>query len=385
MGSSESQRGGLGRSSPDEGGELVDADVERVAGAERHAPVGGLLGGGVDRAGGGRAQHALHRCAVEDLDLEGVTGGELRIDGTLINRLPPKDRDIAMVFQSYALYPHMNVGDNLRFTLKLAQTPKAEIESAIARAAEILGLSDLMERYPRELSGGQRQRVAMGRALVREPKVFLFDEPLSNLDAKLRVQMRAEIKSLHQRLATTTIYVTHDQVEAMTMADKIVVMRDGRVEQMGSPLELYDEPDNIFVAGFIGSPAMNFLEGRCVDRQFVTTGGTSLPAPFSSAEARTYGVRPEHIMLSETGLPARIVMLEPTGSETVATLELGSHLVNALFRERMPQKVGDAITVSIAPDRVALFNEDGNRIRNHDMHVAMAGLSDRLAVQETHL
>src|SRR3982751_538896 len=194
--------------------------------------------------------------------LENITGGEIRIGERVVNNVPPKERDIAMVFQNYALYPHMTVAANMGFSLKLRGAPKSEIDQRVERAANILGLKPLLERYPRQLSGGQRQRVAMGRAIVRDPQVFLFDEPLSNLDAKLRVQMRTEIKALHQRLKTTSIYVTHDQVEAMTMADRIVVMRDGIVEQMGSPLDLYDKPDNQFVAGFIGSPAMNFLNGH---------------------------------------------------------------------------------------------------------------------------
>jgi multiple sugar transport system ATP-binding protein len=194
--------------------------------------------------------------------LENITGGEIRIGPRVVNNLPPKERDIAMVFQNYALYPHMTVADNMAFSLKLKNAPRSEIDTKVNRAAEILGLTKLLDRYPRQLSGGQRQRVAMGRAIVRDPQVFLFDEPLSNLDAKLRVQMRTEIKALHQRLKTTTVYVTHDQIEAMTMADKIVVMHDGVVEQMGAPLELYDRPANLFVAGFIGSPAMNVLEGR---------------------------------------------------------------------------------------------------------------------------
>jgi multiple sugar transport system ATP-binding protein len=191
--------------------------------------------------------------------LETVTGGEIRIGERVVNDVPPKQRDIAMVFQNYALYPHMRVYDNMAFSLKLRGAPKAEIEARVRKAAGILDLSLLLERYPRQLSGGQRQRVAMGRAIVRDPQVFLFDEPMSNLDAKLRVQMRTEIKELHQRLRTTTVYVTHDQIEAMTMADKIVVMQDGIVEQIGSPLVLYDKPENLFVASFIGSPAMNFL------------------------------------------------------------------------------------------------------------------------------
>ncbi|MGH6914825.1 MAG: ABC transporter ATP-binding protein, partial [Geminicoccales bacterium] len=192
--------------------------------------------------------------------LEEITRGEISIGGRVVNNVPPKDRDIAMVFQNYALYPHMTVYDNMAFSLKLAKAPKTVIQERVNRAAEILGLKEFLARYPRQLSGGQRQRVAMGRAIVRDPAVFLFDEPLSNLDAKLRVQMRTEIKELHQRLKTTAVYVTHDQIEAMTMADRIVVMHDGVVEQVGEPLDLYDRPMNLFVAGFIGSPAMNFID-----------------------------------------------------------------------------------------------------------------------------
>src|SRR5256714_3641377 len=197
--------------------------------------------------------------------LEEITSGEIHIGDRLVNDLPPKERDVAMVFQNYALYPHMTVAANMGFSLKLRGAPRHEIDSRVARAADILGLGPYLQRFPRQLSGGQRQRVAMGRAIVRDPQVFLFDEPLSNLDAKLRVQMRTEIKELHQRLKTTTIYVTHDQIEAMTMADKIVVMRDGVVEQIGDPLSLYDQPNNVFVSGFIGSPAMNFVKGRIED------------------------------------------------------------------------------------------------------------------------
>src|ERR1043165_335491 len=206
--------------------------------------------------------------------LENITAGEIRIGERVVNNVPPKERDIAMVFQNYALYPHLTGADTMCFPLKLRGAPKAEIDQRVDRAANILGLKPLLERYPRQLSGGQRQRVAMGRAIVRDPQVFLFDEPLSNLDAKLRVAMRTEIKELHQRLKTTTVYVTHDQIEAMTMADKIVVMHDGIVEQMGSPLDLYDRPENQFVAGFIGSPAMNFLKGKVV-----ANGGASFEGP----------------------------------------------------------------------------------------------------------
>src|SRR6186713_635446 len=218
--------------------------------------------------------------------LENITGGEIRIGDRVVNRLPPKERDVAMVFQNYALYPHMTVADNMAFSMKLRGAPKSEIDERVNRAAAILGLSQLLQRFPRQLSGGQRQRVAMGRAIVRDPQVFLFDEPLSNLDAKLRVQMRTEIKELHQRLKTTTIYVTHDQIEAMTMADKIVVMRDGRIEQVGAPLELFDRPANLFVAGFIGSPSMNLLKGvlRKGDKPGVDISGTLFPIGDNAAQ-----------------------------------------------------------------------------------------------------
>src|SRR5437870_9198469 len=222
--------------------------------------------------------------------LESITGGEIRIGERVVNHVPPKERDIAMVFQNYALYPHMTVAANMGFSLRLRGADKAEIDSRVRRAAEILGLIPLLERFPRQLSGGQRQRVAMGRAIVRDPQVFLFDEPLSNLDAKLRVAMRTEIKELHQRLKTTTVYVTHDQIEAMTMADTIVVMHDGVIEQMGAPLELYDTPNNQFVAGFIGSPAMNFLEGMlAVNGSAFFEGPNGVKLPLASAPANSEG------------------------------------------------------------------------------------------------
>src|SRR5947208_2401561 len=254
--------------------------------------------------------------------LENITGGEIRIGERVVNNVPPKERDIAMVFQNYALYPHMTVAANMGFSLKLRGAPNTEIEQRVRRAADILGLAPLLGRYPRQLSGGQRQRVAMGRAVVRDPQVFLFDEPLSNLDAKLRVAMRTEIKELHQRLQTTTVYVTHDQIEAMTMADKIVVMHDGVVEQIGAPLELYDRPDNLFVAGFIGSPAMNLLKGtiRANGRAaFSGPGGVQLPlrAAAAAADGRPaiYGIRPEHFAIGDAGVEAEILVVEPTGSE----------------------------------------------------------------------
>jgi multiple sugar transport system ATP-binding protein len=304
--------------------------------------------------------------------LENITGGEIRIGDRVVNRLPPKERDVAMVFQNYALYPHMTVADNMAFSMKLRGAPKSEIDERVNRAAAILGLSQLLERYPRQLSGGQRQRVAMGRAIVRDPQVFLFDEPLSNLDAKLRVQMRTEIKELHQRLKTTTIYVTHDQIEAMTMADKIVVMHDGHVEQIGAPLELYDRPDNLFVAGFIGSPAMNMIKGR-----ISLNGKASFDAPagvkfsLSTAPAGSngrptiYGVRPEHFSLSDDGVDAVVQVVEPTGSELQVVAKVGENEIIAVFRERHQLKPGDKIRLKPDPRLIHLFDEaTGKRLDN---------------------
>jgi len=300
--------------------------------------------------------------------LENISAGEIRIGGRVVNTLPPKDRDIAMVFQNYALYPHMTVQQNMGFSLMLNKAPKAEAEKRVKYAAGILGLDALLDRYPRQLSGGQRQRVAMGRAIVRNPEVFLFDEPLSNLDAKLRVAMRAEIKELHQRLKTTTVYVTHDQIEAMTMADKIVVMHDGIVEQVGSPLELYDKPANLFVGGFIGSPAMNMIKGRLDPRnaaRFITADGTALPvanAP-ESAKGRdlVYGLRPEYILLDAGGLPGEIVVIEPTGYETHLTLKLGGTDLNCVFRERVNARPGESLKVAIDASHVHLFDAEGGQ------------------------
>ncbi|CAH1696349.1 sn-glycerol 3-phosphate ABC transporter ATP binding subunit [Hyphomicrobiales bacterium] len=293
--------------------------------------------------------------------LESLTDGQIRIGARVVNDVPPKERDIAMVFQNYALYPHMTVADNMAFSLKLKRAPKAEITSKVNRAAEILGLTNLLDRYPRQLSGGQRQRVAMGRAIVRDPQVFLFDEPLSNLDAKLRVQMRTEIKELHQRLKTTTIYVTHDQIEAMTMADKIVVMHDGVVEQIGAPLELYDRPANLFVAGFIGSPAMNFLKGSLQGGRFVTVSGLALPvtdAPAASdGQPAVYGIRPEHFVLNtDMGLPAEVVVVEPTGSETQVFAKLGGADIVGVFRDRISARPGQTIRITPDPNLVHLFD-----------------------------
>ena len=302
--------------------------------------------------------------------LETITAGEIRIGDRVVNNVAPKERDIAMVFQNYALYPHMSVRDNMGFSLKLKRAPRAEIEARVKPAAEILGLTNLLDRYPRQLSGGQRQRVAMGRAIVRDPQVFLFDEPLSNLDAKLRVAMRAEIKELHQRLGTTIVYVTHDQIEAMTMADKIVVMNEGYVEQIGAPLDLYDRPDNLFVAGFIGSPAMNFLQGTMAVNgraTFRTANGIALPVEgqprATDGQPVTYGVRPEHFMLSDSGVPAEVIVLEPTGSETQAQLRLGGQEITGVFRERLSARPGESIPILPRPDLVHLFDpQSGKRL-----------------------
>ncbi len=302
--------------------------------------------------------------------LEQINGGEIRIGERRVNDLPPKERDIAMVFQNYALYPHMTVRENMAFSLALAKMEKSVIETKVARAAEILALGALLDRYPRQLSGGQRQRVAMGRAIVRDPQVFLFDEPLSNLDAKLRVAMRSEIKELHQRLKTTSIYVTHDQIEAMTMGDKIVVMRDGRIEQTGSPLELYDHPANQFVAGFIGSPAMNFLPGTlrrtAGTAQVELADGTHLDAPpltgGTDGQPIVFGTRPEHLSLAERGgIAAQVVVMEPTGMDTFVACRHGGNDLSAVFRERHDFAPGS--TIHLLPDlqRAHLFDAASGR------------------------
>ncbi len=300
--------------------------------------------------------------------LENISGGEIRIGERVVNDVPPKERDIAMVFQNYALYPHLTVRENMAFSMRIRKAPASEIDLRVNKAAQILGLTHLLDRYPRQLSGGQRQRVAMGRAIVRDPQVFLFDEPLSNLDAKLRVAMRTEIKELHQRLKTTTIYVTHDQIEAMTMADRIVVMHDGVVEQIGPPLELYDRPDNLFVAGFIGSPAMNFVPGRVRANgrlTFSTETGLSIPlvdAP-AGVDGRPLilGVRPEHFDLAPDGIAAEVVVVEPTGSETMLAVRAGGQDLTCVLRERVRERPGE--TVSLRPNRVHFFDaETGRRL-----------------------
>ena len=308
--------------------------------------------------------------------LEQITEGEVRIGAQRVNELPPKQRDIAMVFQNYALYPHMTVRQNMAFALMLAKLDEAAIEAKVARAAEILGLGDLLQRYPRQLSGGQRQRVAMGRAIVRDPQVFLFDEPLSNLDAKLRVAMRTEIKELHQRLKTTSIYVTHDQIEAMTMGDQIVVMRDGRIEQTGSPLELYDEPANQFVASFIGSPAMNFLTGTlrrgASQAEVELDDGTRLAAPPGSSgsdgQSVVFGTRPEHLALvtggsggSSEGIAAQVAVVEPTGADTFVSCRHQGKELAVVFHDRHNFEPGS--TIRLMPDmkRCHLFDAGTGR------------------------
>ena len=302
--------------------------------------------------------------------LEAITAGTIAIGDKVVNNMHPKERDIAMVFQNYALYPHMTVGDNMGFSLRLKGADKALIAERVGKAAGILGLDKLLDRYPRQLSGGQRQRVAMGRAIVRDPKVFLFDEPLSNLDAKLRVAMRAEIKELHQRLKTTTVYVTHDQIEAMTMADKIVVMHDGIVEQMGVPLELYDNPRNMFVAGFIGSPSMNFLKGNVKlngTASVNAAGGVNLPlrtAPAGSdGRPVVYGIRPEHLELADSGVEAEVVVVEPTGSETQLVARVAGQDIVAIFRERHVLQPGQKVHLRPKAEVAHLFDaETGQRV-----------------------
>ena len=304
--------------------------------------------------------------------LEEISGGEIAVDGKVVNDLDSKDRDIAMVFQSYALYPHMTVRDNMAFSLKLRKADKVLTDKRVGEAARILNLDSLLDRFPRELSGGQRQRVAMGRAIVRDPKVFLFDEPLSNLDAKLRVAMRAEIKALHQRLKTTTVYVTHDQIEAMTMADRIVVMHDGIIEQIGTPLELYDRPGNLFVAQFIGSPAMNVFEGVLQSEG----GSLSVAAlgarwPVAGLSGGTpgqkvhYGIRPGDLTLAEAGIAARVVVVEPTGAETELLLQIGdgeaAQQLTLVLHGRTAAQPGDTVHLAIDGAKAHVFDGQGGQ------------------------
>ena len=298
--------------------------------------------------------------------LEPITGGDLLIDGQRMNDIPAAKRGIAMVFQSYALYPHMDVYQNLAFGLETAKMPRAEIAQRVARAAEILKIEPLLKRKPKQLSGGQRQRVAIGRAIVREPRIFLFDEPLSNLDAELRVQMRVEIAKLHNDLGNTMIYVTHDQVEAMTMADKIVVLRAGVIEQAGAPLELYNNPKNLFVAGFIGSPKMNFLTASA-DGAGLKVAGNTMALSRSVAGAVTLGVRPEHITLAEgSGIKLadlRVDLVENLGGQTVVYATTADNQpINIVLEGQRPVALGSTVSAHIDPARLHLFNAAGEAI-----------------------
>ena len=319
----------------------------------------------VGPSGGGKSSHVRMIAG-----LEGGTSGTISIGDRVVKSLPPAERNIAMVFQNYALYPRRTVAANMGFALKMANMAKTEVTTRVNRAAETLGLTPSLARFPRELSGGQRQRVAMARAIVRDPAVFLFDEPLSNLDAKPRVQMRSEIRELHQRLGTTTVYLTHDRIEAMTMADRIVVMRDGHIAQIGAPLELHDSPANTFVAGFIGSPSMNLIEGVArqtaagmtvdvADISHVVSGNPSV----TDGQKVMFGIRPEHLDLSDAGITAKITVIEPAGSETHVVLRAGSQNVVAVFRDRHAFKVGDTVHLAPQPRLVHLFDANsGDRI-----------------------
>jgi len=288
--------------------------------------------------------------------LEDITGGSIAIDERVVNDVDSKDRDIAMVFQSYALYPHMTVRENMGFSLKLRKEKQAVIDQRVLAAAKILNLEPFLERQPRQLSGGQRQRVAMGRAIVRDPKVFLFDEPLSNLDAKLRVAMRSEIKALHQRLKTTTVYVTHDQVEAMTMADRIAVMHDGRIEQLGEPLELYDRPANLFVAQFIGSPAMNVFDGVVRNGSVEALGARWPSRGGAEGQKVKYGIRPEHLEPATSGIAAEVVVVEPMGAETELLVKIGEMPLTIMTRGRSNAGPGERIFLAPAASHAHLFD-----------------------------
>lgn len=313
--------------------------------------------------------------------LEEVSEGQIIIGDRIVNDVPPKDRDIAMVFQSYALYPHMSVYENMAFGLKLRKVPKEEIKRRVQAAAEILGITELLDRKPRQLSGGQRQRVAVGRAIVREPKVFLFDEPLSNLDAKLRVQMRAEITKLHQRLQTTFIYVTHDQVEAMTMATRIAVINKGKLQQVDTPRNLYDHPDNLFVAGFIGSPAMNFFPARLRaenSRIYVDTGDFAIPLPEERAaryrdhldKAIIFGIRPENIhdvkfappLAHAERVTARVDVTELMGNETFVYLVSGKNTFIARVDPRAPMRMGNSVEVLFDMEKFHIFDAQTEQV-----------------------
>jgi len=305
--------------------------------------------------------------------LEEITSGEISIGERVVNDLPPKDRDIAMVFQNYALYPHMSVYDNMAFGLKMRKFPKPEIAKRVQDAAEILGIQDLLKRKPRQLSGGQRQRVAVGRAIVRHPQVFLFDEPLSNLDAKLRVQMRVELKRLHERLETTAIYVTHDQVEAMTLGSRVVVMKDGYVQQVGEPMEIYSRPQNRFVAGFIGSPAMNFIPTTITEQGgtlYAEASGMKVKVPADRAarlaaykgQTVTLGIRPEDLRVGSTAdssdqaFDAVVDVVEPLGAEILLDVTVAGQSVVARVEPNMKARPHDKIRMTFLPDRAHFFD-----------------------------
>jgi multiple sugar transport system ATP-binding protein len=297
--------------------------------------------------------------------LESISAGDVMIGGKVVNDVHPKDRNIAMVFQNYALYAHMNVFENMAFSMNLRKMPKDEIKKKVAWAASILNLEPYLERFPRQLSGGQRQRVAMGRAIVRDPAVFLFDEPLSNLDAKLRVQMRTEIRELHERLKTTTVYVTHDQIEAMTMADKIVILRDGVIEQEGSPLDVYDKPTNLFVAQFIGSPSMNMLSGTIEEKGGKTSvklaNGESveidLKTKVKKGQQVVFGIRPEHLKVGKKGLAMTVMQTEPTGPEIHIYGEAAGVEICAITTERVKLKRGEQIFVNPLAGSTHVFDK----------------------------
>ena len=313
--------------------------------------------------------------------LEPVTAGEISINDRVVNDVPPKERDVAMVFQSYALYPHLSVAENMAFSLRIRRAERQEIDEKVGRAAELLGLSDYLDRLPRQLSGGQCQRVAMGRAIVRNPAIFLFDEPLSNLDAKLRGQMRAELRELHREIGNTTVYVTHDQLEAMTMADRILVLNEGRTEQIGEPMELYDRPANLFVAQFIGTQGMNVFEGRIERNCFVSGGNGRIPLPAWAGQHRgrevTLGIRPKHFEFVDDGgegFDATVAGAEITGAEVFLDLRFGRQTFNVSYRDPLPEIAGSSMSrrslrfrrgdrIQVAPRRIHLFDSaTGTRI-----------------------
>ncbi|SFG62979.1 multiple sugar transport system ATP-binding protein [Palleronia marisminoris] len=311
--------------------------------------------------------------------LEEVSGGDVVIGGERMNEITPSDRGIAMVFQSYALYPHKDVYGNMAFALRHAGEDKALIDERVRKAADILGLEPLLKRRPKELSGGQRQRVAIGRAIVRDPAIFLFDEPLSNLDAALRVQMRVEILRLHQRLKTTMVYVTHDQVEAMTLADRIVVLRDGRIEQVGTPLELYHHPKNRFVAGFIGSPRMNFLTATPDGQGRVTVRDSApieVPVRDATGDALTLGIRPEHVELTAPGqgtLTGEVLVAERLGGETFLHVDLGDAEPLVVKADGgVTQKPGETVGLRFPPAALHLFGSEGQAFEHRERHGLIA-------------